>query len=233
MRKEKQLSATRVGYCTRQVQDRVQDAEDIRTICLYVKHWARHVTHKCNKPNHFARVCRATTAKTHLVEKDTSHPVNELCEETYTMSLYYTSSANTINICVCTASMAGTEVTMEFDTGASVSLISEKEWTRIKESTPQLALNTNNVPRLRTYDGNTIYPLGQIKLETDHNNQHHNLHALVVPGSGPNLLGRDWLSVLKLNWVTVHQVDRDDFLKSHQTVFSERLGTLRSNCKVI
>ena len=53
-----------------------------------------------------------------------------------------------------------------------------------------------------------------------HNNQQHRLPAIIVPGSGPNLLGMDWLAVLKVNWATVYQVDKADFLKSYESVFS-------------
>ena len=61
-----------------------------------------------------------------------------------------------------------------------------------------------------------------VRLGIDHNNQ----HALVVLGSGPNMLGRDWFSMLKLNRAAVNKVDRDDFLEPYQAVFSEGLGTL-------
>ena len=44
----------------------------------------------------------------------------------------------------------------------------------------------------------------------------------IVPVSGPNLLGRDWLAVLKVNWATVYQVDKEDFPKPDESVFSER-----------
>ena len=70
-------------------------------------------------------------------------------------------------------------------------------------------------------------PLDQVWLGLDHNSQHYNLNALVVPGSGPNLLGRDWLSVLKLSWAEVHQMDRDDFLEPYQAALSEGLGALK------
>ena len=92
--------------------------------------------------------------------------------------------------------MAGKVVCLEIDTGASVSLISEREWGMIKESAPQLTLDTNNVPCLRTYAGNPIKPLGKICLNVYHNNQQHKLPVLVVPGVGPNLLGRDSVSIL-------------------------------------
>ena len=57
-----------------------------------------------------------------------------------------------------------------------------------------------------------------------HNSQQHRLPAIIVPGSGPNLLGRDWLAVLKVNWATVYQVDKEDSLVPYKSVFSE--GTL-------
>ena len=50
-----------------------------------------------------------------------------------------------------------------------------------------------------------------------------------MSGYGPNLLGGDWLSVLKLKLAAVHQVDRDDFLEPYQTVLSKRLGALKGS----
>lgn len=185
--------------------------------------------YKCQRSNHFASVCKANgaMAKANYMEGVASSVTDDLCEETYALSLYHTSGTNLVKPYVCTMTLEGTGVTLEIDTGASVSLISEKEWTRIQEASPKLTLSKDNIPRLRTYAGNTIQPLGQVPLEVYHNNQHYKLPVLVVPGSGPNLLGRDWLSVLKINWATVHQVDRDDFLKPYQNVFSEELGTLK------
>ena len=106
---------------------------------------------------------------------------------------------------------------MDIDKGASVSLISQKEWIRLKEPAPQLTLYTDEVPRFRTYAGSTIQRLGQIQLEVDFKNEHHDLHAL-ESGLGPNLLGHSWLSVLKLNWSVVL---RGDFVEPYQTLFSE------------
>ena len=90
----------------------------------------------------------------------------------------------------------------------------------------ELTLDTHNVPRLRTYAGTTIGPLGRAYVNVCHNNPQHRLPAIIVPtaGYGPNLLGRDWLAVLKVNWTTVYQVDKEDFLKPYESVFSE--GTI-------
>ena len=187
---------------------------------LTCKAWGK-TCHKCHKDNHFARVCRSKEA--HVIENDS----NDLCEDTYTLSLHHTTGIPTVKPYVCTVSMAGKVVVLEIYTGASVSLISEREWGMIKDSAPQLKLDTNNVPCLRTYAGDPIKPLGKIRLKVCHNNQQHNLSVLVVPGVGPNLLGRDWLAVLNLDWARVFQVDTDDLLRPYQEVFSEGLGALK------
>ena len=89
----------------------------------------------------------------------------------------------------------------------TVTLLSHTEWARITETAPKLILGTQNVPCLYTYSDHSIQPLGMTLLDVYHNDTHYPLFALVVPGTGPNLLGRDWLSVLQLNWAKVHRVD--------------------------
>ena len=49
-------------------------------------------------------------------------------------------------------------------------------------------------------------------------------------GQGPNLLGRNWLSHLKLNWQEIHYVTSPglhQLLQQYDQVFQEGLGTLR------
>ena len=188
---------------------------------LKCKSWGK-TCHKCYRENHFASVCRSKEA--HFIENDST---SDLCEDTYTRSLHHTTGTHTVNPYECTVTMAGKVVCLEIDIGASVSLISEREWGKIKESASQLTLDTNNVPCLRNYAGNPIKPLGKIRLNVYHNNQQHKLPVLVVPGVGPNLLGRDWLSVLKLDWARVFKVDTDDLLRPYQEVFSDGLGALK------
>ena len=97
-------------------------------------------------------MCRSKEA--HLIENDS----NDLCEDTYTLSLHHTTGTATVKPYVCTVSMAGKVLVLVIDTGASVSLILEREWGMIKDSAPQLKLDTNNVPCLRTYAGDPIKP---------------------------------------------------------------------------
>ena len=187
---------------------------------------------KCEKRNHFANVCRSTTANTNLVvnvEQPLSQTDADLCNDTYALNLYNTNTQHrdTIKPYVCTINVCSTSVILEIDTGSSVTLLSHTEWARIKEKAPKLTLDTRNVPCLRTYSGHNIQPLGRTLLDVYRNDTHYQLYALViVPGTGQHLLGRDWLSVLQLNWAKVHRVDDDMFLEPYKDLCTTCLGKL-------
>ena len=192
--------------------------------------WGK-ICFKCDKRNHFANVCRYTAANTNLVvnvEQPLSQTDADLCNDTYALNLYNTNTqhSDSVKPYVCTINVCSTPVILEIDTGSSVTLLSHTEWARIKEKAPKLTLDTQNVPCLRTYSGHTIQPLGRTLLDVYHNDTQYQLYALVVPGTGPNLLGRDWLSVLQLNWAKVHRVDDEMFLEPYKDLFTTGLGKL-------
>ena len=64
-----------------------------------------------------------------------------------------------------------------------------------------------------------------------HLNQSKQLTLIVISGDGPNLLGRDWLNHLKLDWQTIYNVKVNQALKEmlqkHSMLFSHELGTLQ------
>ena len=59
------------------------------------------------------------------------------------------------------------------------------------------------------------------------------LSLLVIEGSGPTLLGQDWLQHIRLDWHSLNHVDIDGqtslkgILQRHTEVFSEELGHLK------
>ena len=59
------------------------------------------------------------------------------------------------------------------------------------------------------------------------------MHLLIVPGSGPSLMGRDWLQHLTLDWTLLHVMNIADgwqkVVDRHTDVFKEELGRRRSN----
>ena len=74
--------------------------------------------------------------------------------------------------------------------------------------------------------------LGKLLIPFKYQNQQHNLPAMVVKSPGPNLLGRDWLQVIKLNWNSIFSIQEDNpqlqkILDAHKNVFGEGLGTLK------
>ena len=192
--------------------------------------------HKCHKKNHFSKVCISEqntnflrdSSEDSMSQTDQITDTSDVTEGTYNLSLYHTASqVHQVNPYVCTVDVEGIPVSMEIDTGASLTIVSDKQWQRLQVLAPHLVLNGDNMPRLRTYAGECIKPLGKTTVQVSHGGQQKWLPILVVPGTGPNLLGRDWLAVLKLNWATINQVNKDDFLRPYQAVFQEGLGTLK------
>ena len=116
---------------------------------------------------------------------------------------------------------------MEIDTGAAVSLISEKTYKTQWSPQFQPTLKASNV-RLHTYTKESIEVLGSIPVEVTYKRQKKSLSLLVVAGEGPSLLGRDWLAELQLDWrelYLVHQsLSLQDILNNHAAVFTEELG---------
>lgn len=78
-----------------------------------------------------------------------------------------------------------------------------------------------------TYTGEEIPILGTTTVNvTESNTVFENTQLRIVKGDGPNLLGRDWLEVIKLDWGKVHRLSLSQVLKSNHSVFGEGLGKL-------
>ena len=70
-----------------------------------------------------------------------------------------------------TPEVNGLPLTMELDTGASLSIISRKTW---KEILPGVPLEPTDTV-LRTYSGESLEVLGQIQVHVRHNGQEADL----------------------------------------------------------
>ena len=90
---------------------------------------------------------------------------------------------------------------------------------------------TQSAAKLCTYTGQTIQVVGSTDVEVEHNGQRATLPLLVTRGSGPSLLGRNWLEVLQLDWQNIFAVHPKPTLEStladHKEVFEDTLGTVR------
>ena len=88
--------------------------------------------------------------------------------------------------------------------------------------------------KLRTYMGELVKVLGTVDVVVKYEGQENELSILVVEGSGPSLLGRDWLKEVKLDWKKLFKMNMDEkqvesrlgkLINQHSDVFEEGLGT--------
>ena len=118
-------------------------------------------------------------------------------------------------------------ISMEVDTGASMSLMSE---TTFKSLWPGRSLQSTEV-RLCSYSKESIPVVGCCHANIAYKDQRATKMPLViVQGSGPSLLGRDWLSRIRLDWREIHHVRTDSLqavLDRYPTVFQDGLGTFK------
>ena len=185
--------------------------------------------HLCKKQGHIAKMCSSRKGAT--TQKPTqsfgSRPVYQVTsdledkpDEQYAMYNLPGSQPNPIQV---TLNIENRDVLMEVDAGASRSIMSERTY-RSFPHTPELQLTK---ARLHTYTGEDLPVLGSISVSVCHNQQQKTLSLLVVRGEGPNLLVRDWLEQLQLDWTTIHKLhcldDLQVILDRHAAVFKDEL----------
>lgn len=77
-----------------------------------------------------------------------------------------------------------------------------------------------------------IEVLGSLDACVLYKQQQAQVQFLVVTGSGPNLLGRNWLHSLKLDWREIHYLrdnSVDQLLEKHSQLFRTDLGMLQGH----
>ena len=119
----------------------------------------------------------------------------------------------------------GVELEMELDTGATVSLASEKTWKEVFQECPLDECRT----LLRTYNGERLPVLGQMSVQVRYEDQEAHTPLLIIPGDGPALWGRSWLTSIRLNWGAIKYVSQgvEQILEKYLDLFREELGTLK------
>ena len=119
------------------------------------------------------------------------------------------------------------ELCMEVDTGAAHTLMSEKTFESLW---PGRSLFPSTI-RLQSYTREPIPVKGCCYVNIAYEGQTAGeMPLLIVEGSGPTLLRRDWLSLIQLNWREIHHVHTaslQSLLARYPSVFREGLGTLQ------
>ena len=131
-----------------------------------------------------------------------------------------------------------TEFLMEVDTGAEASILSFSDYERHFK---YLALRPVQRSFL-AYTGTPLDVAGQIVVDIEHNGQRATLPLLVVrvESYAPPLLGRSWLTKIRLDWSTLFSppisqipVDQDNDVRverlkeQYREIFKPELGTVK------
>ena len=91
---------------------------------------------------------------------------------------------------VITVNVNGTDILIEVDTGASLSIISEQTFWAIACPTDKLQLTSIT---LTTYSRDNLHILGTYDIQVGYKSQSQTLPLVVVQGHGQSLFGRNWL----------------------------------------
>ena len=122
----------------------------------------------------------------------------------------------------------GKQIPMEIDTGSAVTIMAESSFKEIASDPLQESLVD-----LCTYSGEKIQVKGEVICSVEYEGKHYVLPIVVTSGSGPTLLGRNWLQHIPLNWPKLFQIilKVDDklsqLLQFFSDVFKDELGTLQ------
>lgn len=189
------------------------------------------ICHSCGKKGHLSRVCRSK-ARQHQPRSQSPPNTNALTsgdkeEDVYNMFPLRKEKHDPIYVTVC---VDNHPVTMEVDTGASLSVVSETTYKGVwRDGTAKLK---ESRVKLKTYTGEQIPVLGALDVVVEHQGNHKTLPLIITKGQGPSLLGRNWLGELRIDWKSTYKIYDTERLSSvlrkHQAVFENELGTITS-----
>lgn len=151
------------------------------------------------------------------------------------LNLYVLEKQHGVDPVIVEVRLNGRSVQMEVDTGAAVSVMSLSCYERVKVDHK---LEKSNL-KLKTYTGEIVSPEGVGQVKVEYQGQDFQLPITVVKGNVPNLMGRDWLSRLRLKWDELFPLDMRlqriegvtepvaELVKQFPGVFTEKLGCLK------
>ena len=179
-----------------EVERQIMRQANVGLLMLFVGNvvkWAILLQYVILKRNHsqLSRPTRPTgSSRTYYLETD---QVSNSMDDLHLFAIEASSKTKPIK---CEVTIEGVPLIMEVDTGAEVSIISEA--TR-KSLFPGLKPTRCNVV-LKTYTEEVVPIVGELSIQVQYSDQTKQLKLIVVSGDGPNLLGRNWLTEIQLNW---------------------------------
>ena len=182
--------------------------------------------HNCGRIGHVKAVCRSKKKLRRDMIQQVSEDRGETSEtEDYSLFALH-DSANARQPFLVNLQVDDVPLSMELDTGASLSIMSESTFRRHWPDKPLQPTRR----QLRTYTGEIIQVLGTVQVHVRHGANSADLPLMVVGMDGPSLLGRNWLNSLQLDWSQLHRLHDgalEEVLRRHSQVFRDELGTLQ------
>ena len=87
-------------------------------------------------------------------------------------------------------------IKFEIDTGSGITLISEREYCMHFQN---VSLTGTKI-KARTYANEPLNVLGKLIINVSYENKiYSSLPSYIIKGSGVNLLGRNWIALMRLN----------------------------------
>ena len=186
---------------------------------------ARNQTcNNCGKVGHFAKVCKAPKKRQNMRGQRRTNYIEENEYDVLHMGPI-TSSSMFVPL-----KLNGVPISVELDTGSSVTILSKTIWRKI--GSPKLWPETST---LRSFTGHAVKLMGCTKITVQYKEVTTELEVLISDRQG-SVLGRDWIKALKLNQVrlkdlqqnSIHKVSDaltlNEILNEHKTVFRDELG---------
>lgn len=189
--------------------------------------------YQCGKKGHARAVCTGPKKKPKTEEKK-MNKVDET-EEVYDMYHMVGRGHNSYQICV---NLENRNVQMEVDTGAARSIMSHNDFCKLMGT--QVTTEPSKVI-LRSYGGQELKVKGKVQVQVAFKEENKKLELLLVEGNGPPLLGRDWISALKVNLMELVNVIQTevaeppqlrDLMQKYADLFSEKPSTCKYEAKL-
>ena len=201
---------------------KISDSEKVScTVCGFKNHtskqcrFANYKCKKCNVKGHLRRMCK----KINFVTNESVH------ENGDDGNLFNIRTVNGEPM-VETVRVQGLPMKFQIDSGSAVTAISESTYL---ENFHVVKL-FKSCKRLLTYNGSSIKYIGIAKLRFTYMNKTHTLNVYVIRNGGPPILGRDFISIFKLEMLPLNYCSKaaniSELLQSqYPSVFSDDLGT--------
>ena len=125
------------------------------------------------------------------------------------------------------------KINFEVDTGSPISAISSNFYAKNKQLRAMKLRESHRI--FKSYQGNIIQPRGILDVNVQYKNNKARLELFVIDGNSVPIIGRQWLSVLKvlnlsntnakfIKAILPSKLDTANIIKNFKTVFEDRLG---------